>query len=238
MVIKHITTSLFLVLFNITSNIYSTDYYLDVIKCVDTYSEISPFSCGPYYTPSGNHILTESGTYPDTIPNKAGCDSIITIHLTISDLGLVITQQGNTLFGSGGAGNFYWLDCDHDFSIVEQGEEYTPAVNGNYALTGSGIICSDTSACFAFFMTAINEMDTLQNVSIYPNPAENTFYIDLHKSYMNIDIGLIDHLGTIIYSGHFANESVIPIEMELPAGEYFITVSSDEKTFLKRLIIQ
>ncbi|HZV70634.1 MAG TPA: T9SS type A sorting domain-containing protein [Saprospiraceae bacterium] len=212
-------------------------YYSRWRQCLESYGEFTLFSCGPYFSPSGNHVLNESGTYQDTIENKAGCDSIITIHLTISDLGLVVTQQGNTLIGSGGAGNFYWLDCDHDFSIVGQGNEFTPVANGNYALTGSGIICSDTSACFAFVMTAIKEMDTLLTVSVYPNPAENSFYIDLHQSYRDIDITLVDHLGIKIYSNHFTNEDLIQIGVDLPAGVYFITVSSDDKTFLKKLIV-
>jgi hypothetical protein len=39
-------------------------------------------SCNSYSTPSGK-VLTTSGTYSDTISNMAGCDSIITIYLTI-----------------------------------------------------------------------------------------------------------------------------------------------------------
>lgn len=46
-------------------------------------SDIEVSSCGSYESPSGNYIWNTDGEYMDTIPNAAGCDSIITIDLTI-----------------------------------------------------------------------------------------------------------------------------------------------------------
>ncbi|MGV3610926.1 MAG: MopE-related protein [Fluviicola sp.] len=48
-----------------------------------TTSTINPTACGTYTVPSGDETYTISGTYMDTIPNAANCDSIITINLTI-----------------------------------------------------------------------------------------------------------------------------------------------------------
>jgi ribosomal protein L34E len=45
-------------------------------------STIFPNVCNTYTTPSGK-IRTASATFNDTIPNAAGCDSVITINLTI-----------------------------------------------------------------------------------------------------------------------------------------------------------
>ncbi len=39
--------------------------------------------CDSYDSPSGNYTWTTSGMYYDTIPNAAGCDSLLTIDLTI-----------------------------------------------------------------------------------------------------------------------------------------------------------
>lgn len=50
-------------------------------SCNSTNS-ISPTTCATYTAPSGN-IHTTSSVFLDTIPNAAGCDSIITINLTI-----------------------------------------------------------------------------------------------------------------------------------------------------------
>lgn len=45
---------------------------------------ISEIACGSYTVPSGHETYNASGTYLDTIPNAALCDSIITINLTIT----------------------------------------------------------------------------------------------------------------------------------------------------------
>lgn len=52
--------------------------------CFATTSTISPTACGTYTSPSGL-IKTASQNFVDVIPNYLGCDSLITINLTISN---------------------------------------------------------------------------------------------------------------------------------------------------------
>jgi hypothetical protein len=51
--------------------------------CNPTDTLLSVVVCNSYTSPSGNHIWINSGNYSDTLPNTAGCDSIITIALTV-----------------------------------------------------------------------------------------------------------------------------------------------------------
>jgi hypothetical protein len=55
-----------------------------VCPCVNTTSMITESACITYTVPSGDETYTMSGMYMDTIPNAAGCDSIMTINLTIN----------------------------------------------------------------------------------------------------------------------------------------------------------
>jgi len=52
--------------------------------CPSTYSEFEIQTCDSYTSPSGK-TFSESGIYNDTIPNTNGCDSIITINLTVNE---------------------------------------------------------------------------------------------------------------------------------------------------------
>jgi hypothetical protein len=55
--------------------------------CVNTFNTVLATSIDSYTAPSGA-VYTSSGTYNDTIPNAAGCDSIITIDLTLEFTGI------------------------------------------------------------------------------------------------------------------------------------------------------
>lgn len=70
----------------IASAISGCDSILTINLTLDTatYSTINPTMCAMYTVPSGDSTYTSSGMYMDTIANMAGCDSIITINLTIT----------------------------------------------------------------------------------------------------------------------------------------------------------
>lgn len=51
--------------------------------CTASTDSITVLECEDYTAPSGT-VYTASGTYVDTIPNATGCDSLITINLTVN----------------------------------------------------------------------------------------------------------------------------------------------------------
>jgi len=53
-------------------------------NCI-TLNTISPIVCTEYTSPSGNYTWTSTGTYTDKIPVTGGCDSVITINLTVQN---------------------------------------------------------------------------------------------------------------------------------------------------------
>ena len=71
--------------------IFDGDYYYAILddisfmnRCAETTSSTTDTACVSYTSPSGKTFDT-TGIYLDTITNTVGCDSIITINLTISD---------------------------------------------------------------------------------------------------------------------------------------------------------
>jgi uncharacterized repeat protein (TIGR03803 family) len=48
-----------------------------------SFSDIYVSACNSYILAGGNTTCTTSGIYMDTIPNSAGCDSVMVIHLTV-----------------------------------------------------------------------------------------------------------------------------------------------------------
>src|SRR5690606_12859581 len=73
-----------------------------------TTTTISPVACNSYTSPSGNFTWTTSGTYMDTIPNAAGCDSIITVSLTINNTTTATISPVACDSYTSPSGNFTW----------------------------------------------------------------------------------------------------------------------------------
>ena len=64
-----------------SANVYIDNFEINI--CYPSYSNITEVACDSYTSPSGVNY-SSSGIYNDTIVNAAGCDSIISIDLTVN----------------------------------------------------------------------------------------------------------------------------------------------------------
>ena len=64
-----------------SANVYIDNFEINI--CYPSYSNITEVACDSYTSPSGVNY-SSSGIYNDTIMNAAGCDSIISIDLTVN----------------------------------------------------------------------------------------------------------------------------------------------------------
>jgi hypothetical protein len=206
--------------------------------CEITFSEITPDTCGPYTSPSGKYTWYETGVYLDTILNAGGCDSILTINFFFMGPQMSIVQQGNLLLAQGNPEIAYWLDCDNGFNLVGTGYVLFPPANGNYAVVGESFQCIDTSECFAFVMTNAEDFYPKTHFSIYPNPVENLFYLDLHQSYKHAHVTIYDPRGRIIHSQFSTETRLIPFSVDLPSGIYFIRIIADRSNSILKFIVE
>lgn len=141
----------------------------------DSYDTINVTSTNSYNSPSGNYIWNTSGIYNDTIPNSNGCDSIITVDLTINP-------------------------------------------------------------------TAIEENSFTNEISVFPNPANDYFTIDSGDNCLGkeVSVSIIDTYGNIhneIYSSSRQMES-IKLLFNHPPGLYCVLVKIGDKRKAFKLIKQ
>jgi hypothetical protein len=139
-----------------------------------TSKTITTSVCNRYASPSGKYSWTSSGIYQDTLANASGCDSLLTVNLTVKivKFDTTVVQSGINLTSNDTLATYQWLDCDKKFrSIIgETNKSCTFSATGNYAVELSINGCRDTSSCqyvtvdcFSHFTTSY---DTTKNIFI------------------------------------------------------------------------
>ena len=124
-------------------------YFFGKKLCSNTTSSISPSACRSYTSPSKKNTWSASGTYTDIIPNKAGCDSIITINLSITHkVDTSVTQKGNTLTANIKDASYQWIDCATDQPININTRSLIATVNGSYKVSIEHDGCRGVSSCY------------------------------------------------------------------------------------------
>lgn len=94
---------------------------------------------------------------------------------------------------------------------------------------GSGISSNFVLSSDSFFQAGFN---------MYPNPADSILAIDLPTEYESVQVQIIDILGkTVIDKSITALDNKLYVS-NLVAGTYFVKVSSEDKSYTTKLIIE
>jgi len=210
-------------------------------ECPVTSSTISPTVCNNYLSPSGNYTWISSGTYMDTISNTAGCDSIITVNLSILTIDVSITQSNDTITANATGAMYQWLDCDNSYLplIGETAQSLIAAAGGNYAVEIIENGCRDTSVCFNSPPTDVIENSMAGDLSIFPNPTKGMINIQIGSYISNFEIVILNTAGQIVGRSFFSNVNEATIEIDEGPGVYFIKlVSEDHYSPVFKVILQ
>jgi len=83
----------------------------------------------------------------------------------------------------------------------------------------------------------INNFQTqLTEASVYPNPTNGNFSIDLGESYPTTSIIITDLLGKTIQTNEFTNIQILNLKIDEPAGIYLLKIESGNQKVVVRLV--
>ncbi len=162
-----------------------------MIPCTPSFSSISDTACDSLIAPSAREVWSQSGIYTDTLINKDGCDSIITINLTIRSIArdtLSLTACDSIL----GPGSLGWLNssgvyrdtlsrisgCD---SIILLNLIIYPSTRDTLVINACDSLRSPSGN--HLYLNSGFYVDSLQTV----NGCDSLLYIDLNLSFSSID---------------------------------------------------
>jgi hypothetical protein len=146
--------------------------YITVNPCNPTVSTISVSACNSYVVPSTNASYTTSGIYLDTIQNSAGCDSLITINLTILNSANGVDTKA--------ACNYYtWID----------GNSYTANNNtATFTIVGGAANGCDSLVTLNLTINTVSDITTTTaGITISANNSGASYqWLDCNENYAPI----------------------------------------------------
>jgi ELWxxDGT repeat protein len=182
----------------------------------------------------GNTYYVSNNTATHTLTNMAGCDSVVTLDLTINTADISVTNTSPTLTANAIGATYQWIDCSTMLPIAgEINQSFTATANGDYAVVVTENNCTDTSACFTIMGIGISENGLAIPVSIYPNPSRESFVVEFYNpDAKQAVMKLTDLAGRIITSKQTASMTVKEqfATEALATGMYLLTIKIGEKT--------
>jgi len=207
---------------------------LTIPKNKDSVVDIT--ACELYTSPSGNNTWTTSGIYFDTIPSSFGCDSVITMHLSIIDpVDNDIIVKGDSLLSSADNVSYQWINCDTDQIINgETNKLFIPTETGTYKVAVDRVSCTYTSSCYSFFSPTGNNHCVSR---IFPNPSGGPLTILLNDN-QNIEIAVYDAIGRLVYMNNWNETSSVELNLDVASGVYFAFVLCSGENQVFRVVLE
>ena len=190
-------------------------------------SNVENISTCDFYNWNGNNIIT-SGTYTAYFTNSLGCDSIVTINLTINNLpeNPSITEINDSTLTTQNQ-----LDCEYQWVTCPGYAQITGAINPSYSVFNSGEYAvivtnecgSDTSDCVNVNLSSLAELSG-DFLEIYPNPTNENTTIEVSENLIRKEFKLQDFAGRVVMNGRIDSIKTQLILSNLAPGTYYLKV--------------
>lgn len=209
-----------------------------IFNSLESSASIAATACATqgYTSPSGA-VYTTSGVYTDTIPNAAGCDSVLTITLTVNSVDTAVSMTLSVppqLIAAAGASSYQWYDCNNQMLVPgASSQNFSPGLNGDFAVIITANGCTDTSACKPYYYFGL-ENALSASLKLYPNPTTGSFRIEATENKEMLQLELISSVGQVLQNLRMNGDNAI-LNIEGAKGLYFVRVTNadGEKAVLR-----
>ena len=225
----------------LTINIKQPSASTDIKSACISYQWIN----GITYTQS-----TNSPTF--VLTNALGCDSVVTLNLTISPLSIDVQPLSETVVENSeviftvnsntfGASYQWQTNTGNGFVNITNGGQYSGSTNDTLIVSAitsnndnqlfrcivSTATCSSTSDVATLFVEVVLGIDALtNNVSIYPNPTADNIIIKANSELLGNNYQVYNSTGILILSGNIHSDLQMISLQEFPIGMYLLTLEN------------
>ncbi len=179
---------------------------------------------GVTYTSNNN-----TATYIITSGSANGCDSLVALDLSIGLVSDISTSlNGATLMANNTSATYQWLDCSNNYAslLADTSQSFTPTTNGNYAVQLTEKTCIDTSACVAITNIGIPESYLGNGFILFPNPSKQNLTLQFRIMQPEVEATIYDTRGNLLKTVIRKNTDSLYIDLNQPAGVYFVEIKT------------
>ena len=137
----------------VVSSIGQRDVYIQKLSmCSPTYGIDTVTACDSLTWLDGLTYYDNNDSALFCTVNKQGCDSIVTLNLSITKLDLTVIKDNNSFVAQEEGAIFQWLNCENDYTQVggEFDAIFKVNANGVFAVEVMKNGCIDTTECLEF----------------------------------------------------------------------------------------
>jgi len=212
--------------------------YFFEANCVKNAATDVQFACDSFAWNNGQVFYSSDSSAMDTLLNYYGCDSTVSLQLTLGSNDSTVVQRGDTLTAQQIGASYQWLNCDSNFAAIPGAnkQEFVASLNGNYAVEISNGFCSRVSDCIKLIVTSIEEQKTKAAFQIFPNPFKEKIQIRLDKEALFTTINVLNIQGQLIYTEEVISTNSSISTASWSKGVYFVHWSNAQSYGTQKLI--
>ncbi|HRZ41905.1 MAG TPA: T9SS type A sorting domain-containing protein [Bacteroidales bacterium] len=195
-------------------------------------------ACDSFVWINGITYTSSNNTATHTLSTVDGCDSVITLNLTINTVDVSVTVADPVITANETGATYQWLDCNNSYAIItgKTSQVFTATANGSYAVKVTKNGCTDTSMCVTIVTAGLDDHQVLNDVSVFPNP--NQGIVNIHLGSMkDASVRIFNMHGRLMYAATNINDSVHKFEFHEVPGVYIIEVSAQGRRQYHRMVL-
>ncbi len=212
-------------------------YALKLQVNYSAYNTDTIYKCDDYTWVNGQTYTQSNYTDKVIYTAQNGCDSIVTLNLTIDKpYNDTIAIFGNLLYVKQENVNYQWINCATNTPIHGETNRYMELPDsGIFAVILSLNDCEYISECFNVNGTSVKNYTT--EFSVFPNPVTDQLTI-LRTSNYNSDANLkiYDITGKLVYTQLINTNSIQVNVQDFNSGVYLLEVRSQNNVEMIKLI--
>lgn len=194
--------------------------------CIPSGSAQTAEACNKYAWTENNGLYTKTGIYHNILTGAEGCDSIVSLDLTVREFHtpIFLDDYVFTANPSEPVDSFFWVACDGNYTVLGTGQTFAPSTNGSFALISVSGECRDTTACVHVTGLGLDELEAA-GLKVGPNPAGETVYIHGGDFLIGAEVRITDIKGRPADELRLEGPAFIDVS-RYPAGIYLWKIRS------------